>query len=323
MPRNDRSYPQRGSTSLLFAIVVVPLILVFLAVIVEVSQFFGMREEALQGLDSELAVALRTMEGAGTTSDKIRVRLSHLGALLTVEDVRVARDGAIVDGLVRGSFHGPLTELAFRLTGGAVDGAPFEIVARARRPRSGVLLVLDRTIPLEGDPCSDPGLRTRAEGVSRISERLRGAGISSVRIAVVPGVLNEIDLLGDEDGVPRCSGSDSSYGNARSVQGVSHEGSIDPLATGMEMVESVASTVASGLSEQGVVIIVGSNTPASDDRIAAALSLLEEEAVRQRFVIRAIGVIVGDFESTLGFRVMTLRRHISLRRCCTMYRGRW
>jgi hypothetical protein len=72
----------------------------------------------------------------------------------------------------------------------------------------------------------------------------------------------------------------------------------------MEMVESVASTVASGLSEQGVVIIVGSNTPASDDRIAAALSLLEEEAVRQRFVIRAIGVIVGDFESD---EVVTVR----------------
>lgn len=293
MPRSNAVQRQWGSVSLLFTVVVVPLLLLFLSVGIEISQFLGMREEVLEYLDAEMLSALRAREGREEIAERVRGRLDRLRPYMTVEEVGVTVRGPSVEGRVRGRYRGPLIEVAAHLAGGAVEGIPLEVLSFARRPRSAALLILDRTVPEGADRCGDPGLIARALVVSRIAEQLTEVGVATVRLAVFPGVDGEIDILREGDRVPRCPGTSLSQFGVQRVEGTAQGALPDSLAAALRTVEGALALSSSESLERRTVIMVGARTEATKDYMTTALSLLENEAARQRLVIEGVGIAVG------------------------------
>ena len=293
MPRSNPPGHERGSASLLFAVVVVPLLLLFMSVGIEVSQFLGMREEVLEDLDAEMLAALRSRDGKEQIAERVRGRLDRLRPYMTVEEVGVTVRGPSVEGRVRGRYRGPLIEVASHLAGRAVEGIPLEVLSSARRPRSAALLVLDRTVPEGADPCGDPGLIARALVVSRIAEQLTEAGVATVRLAVFPGVDGEIDILREGDRVSRCPGNSLSQFAVQRVEGTAQHALPDSLTAAHQTVEGALALSSFESLERRTVIMVGTLTDRAKDFMTTALSLLESEAVRQRLVMDGVGIAVG------------------------------
>lgn len=294
MPRSESICSQRGAASLLVAVFVLPVMLVLLSVGIEVSGFFGVREEVLEHLDAEMLAALRTDQGDEAIATKVRERVAALRPYLAVEDVRVVRHGASIEGRVRGLYRGPLIEVASQLAGVPPQATSMEVVSFARRPLSAVLLVLDRTLAEGREACRDPGLSARAEAVTRSVDRLRKAGVTTVRIAVFPGVAGEVETLGVDDSVPRCPGGDPSKESARYLQGTMPGDLPDPLSAAVGIVERAMSLSTTGPVEQRAVIIVSKGNGGGAEIMMTALSLLEHEAARQRTSIQGVGIGVTD-----------------------------
>jgi hypothetical protein len=268
--------------------------LVLLSVGIEVSGFFSAREEVLEHLDAEMLAALRTDQGDEATAARIRARFRALRPYLVVEDVRVARRGASIEGRVRGLYRGPLLEVASHLAGVPPQFTSMEVVSLARRPLSAVLLVLDRTLSEGSDPCRDPGLSARAEAVTRSVDRLREAGVATVRIAVFPGRDSEVETLGVDDSVPRCPGHDSSQERARYVQGTKAGELPSPLVAAVQIVERVIGLSTTAPLEQRAAIIVSKGSGVGVEIMTTTLSLLEQEGARQRVSIHGVGIGVTD-----------------------------
>lgn len=294
MPRSEAICSQRGAVSLLVAAFVLPILFVLLSVGTEVSGFFGAREEVLEHLDAQLLAALRGEQGDQAIAARVQDRLSALRPYLVVEDVRVDRRGASIEGRVRGRYRGPLVEIASHLTGVAPHATSMEVVSFVRRPVSSVLFVLDRTLGEGSEPCGDPALSARVESVMRSVDRLKSTGGATVRIAVLPGVHGEIDILGGDDGVPRCPGSDPSSESARYVQGTAVAELPDPLSAAVRIVDGVMSLSATTPLEHRALIIVSKGNGGGAEFMTTALALLEHEGVRQRASIQGVGIAVTD-----------------------------
>jgi hypothetical protein len=296
MPRSKVLASQRGSASLLLAVFVLPVMLVLLSIGIEVSGFFGAREEVLEHLDAEMLAGLRTDEPGDAIAATIRGRLRALRPYVAVEDVRVDRRGASIEGRVRGHYRGPLLDLASQLVGVAPQFTSMEVVSFARRPLSAVLLVLDRTVTEGSDPCRDPGLSARAEAIAQSVDRLRKAGVATVRIAVFPGADSDVEVLGDDDSVPRCPVGDSSRENARYVQGAMTGALPSPLGAAVGIVERVMSLSTTAPIEQRAVIIVSKGVGGGAEVMTTTLSLLEQEGARQGVSIHGVGIGVTESE---------------------------
>ncbi|MEN9847043.1 MAG: hypothetical protein RIS36_2190 [Pseudomonadota bacterium] len=294
MPRSEVTCSQRGAVSLLVAAFVLPILFVLLSIGIEVSGFFGAREEVLEQLDAELLAALRGGRGDDAIAERVQDRLSALRSYLVVEDVRVDRRGASIEGRIRARYRGPLVELASHLTGVAPHATSMEVVSFVRRPRSAVLFVLDRTLAEGNAPCGDPALSARVETVMRSVDRFKSAEGVTVRIAVLPGFQGEIDILGGNDGVARCPGSDPSGESARYVQGTPVDELPDPLSAAVRIVDGVIGLSATSPLEQRAVIMVSKGKGGGAEIMTTALSLIEHEAVRQRVSIQGIGIAVTD-----------------------------
>jgi hypothetical protein len=293
MPRSNPPGHERGSASLLFAVVVVPLLLLFMSVGIEVSQFLGMREEVLEYLDAEMLAALRSRDGKEQIAERVRGRLDRLRPYMTVEEVGVTVRGPSVEGRVRGRYRGPLIQVASHLAGRAGEGIPLEVLSFARRPRSAALLVLDRTVPEGAEPCGDSGLIGRALVISKIAEQLTEAGVATVRLAVLPGVDGAVDVLKEGDRVPRCPGNSLSQFAVQRVEGTAQDALPDSLTVALQTVEGALALSSSESLERRTVIMVGTLPDRAKDFMTTALSLLENEASRQRLVMDGIGIAVG------------------------------
>jgi hypothetical protein len=282
---------------------VLPLILILLSVGIEVSQFFGMREEVLERLDNEMVAALRTGDTDAQVLTNLRGRLHTLRPHLMVEEATIQRSGGLVEGIARARYRGPLLELVGQLTGGAVTGAPMEVVSRARRPRSALLIILDRSIEMGSESCADKNLATRAEAVAKLVERFRSAGVASVQVGVVPGGIFELELIGEGDHIPRCPSGESSLPRIGSIQGSSRSVSPDPLAVALRIIEIVVGLSDSGQPEQRSVIMVAPHFESSLNLVTTSFALLENEAGRQRVSLQATGVVVDESDQQNFFTV--------------------
>ena len=302
---------QWGSASLLLAMVVLPFMLLLIALAVEISQFFGAREEVLEHLDHEVSNFLRGQESEEHVASRIRRRLAALRPYVVVDDVRVTRNGAVSEGLAHLSYRGPLIEMFTQLSGISSGGTPMEVVARARRPRSGALLILDRTIGEGADGCADPDLIARAEAVGALMERLRGAAVEVIRVGVYPGVDGEVAFLSDDDGIPRCPGTDPTFVSVRRVQGVPGTAAPEPLSAAFRIVEGAVSLSNLHLLERNSVIIVASHTESNEELMRASFSLLEQEEARRRSKLRAVGVAISDVKDGDFFAVRSLTERTS------------
>jgi len=225
---------------------------------------------------------------------RVRERLGALRPYLRVEEVSIRRSGVSADGIVRGSYQGPLLEVASRLAGSVVGGISMEVVASVRKPRGETFILIDRTIGEQGDPCGDGGLIVRAETAAHLARRLQAAGMERVHVGVFPGARREIDLIGDGDTVPRCSGGDASMFGIREIQGVPEGALPDPVSIALGIVEAVTNVSDESHLEKRSIIIIAPFSENSEERVTTSLGLLENEAARQGITLQTIGLVVDE-----------------------------
>jgi hypothetical protein len=110
---------------------------------------------------------------------------------------------------------------------------------------------------------------------------------------VFPGVDGEIDILREGDRVPRCPGTSLSQFGVQRVEGTAQGALPDSLAAALRTVEGALALSSSESLERRTVIMVGARTEGTKDYMTTALSLLENEAARQRLVTEGVGIAVG------------------------------
>lgn len=302
--RRSRIPPeQRGSASLLFAVVVLPFLIILLVVGIEAAHFFCAREEILERLDFEVLASLRAGGDGARAAAQVRDRLNSLRPYVMVDDVRVTRQGGSSGGIVRARYKGPLLEIAANLVGSAAVDIPMEVTSSARRPHGAAFLLLDRTVLEGADPCADSTLLARAEAVQALGERLRSEGIESILVGVTPGTRGEIAIIGEEDGVERCSGSDGSIFDLRTIQGTPQSEIPDSLALASRIVEVVTSQTGEPAPETRSVMMFAPRLARTDAYMTDAFALLESEAARERVSLRVIGLSVAEPDSVDSFSV--------------------
>ena len=288
---------QRGSASLLFAVLVLPFLVILLGVGIEASYFFGAREEILERLDTEVLASLRAGGAGGRAAAQVGDRLNSLWPYVMVDDVRVTRRGGYSEGIVRARYKGPLLEMAASLVGSAAVEIPIEVSSSARRPHGGAFLLLDRTVSEGADTCADSNLLARAEAVQDLAERLRGEGMESILVGVTPGMLGEIAIIGEDDGVARCSGGESSIFNVRNIRGAPPSELPDSLALASRIVEIVTSQTGAPTPETRSVIMFAPRSARTNIYMTDAFALLESEAARERISLRVVGLSVADSDT--------------------------
>lgn len=285
----------RGSASLLFMVVVLPFLCISLVVGIEVSQFFGLREEVQQLLDSEAKASLGRSHTAAQVSRRIESRVESLKPYVSVSRIETSKTPRHETIMVTGAYRGLFAQLVGFLAGGGSGVIPFELSTTVRRARTAALVVIDRSVGVTGVVCGDDNLSRRAILVDRLVRDLHAFGVDTVHVGVTPGIGGEIDILSPTDEVSRCGGLDASSPlRIPSVEGVSDTAAVDPLSLAYRAVQLLFSSALPADIEQRALIMVAPPREARTEAITTTFSLLESEAARQRVKVTAVGIAVGD-----------------------------
>lgn len=285
---------ERGSASLLCAVVLMPLFFVLLTVGVETSRYFGMRESLLAHLDREMATSLRLNDTEERAEERLRERVAALGFQLAELSVQIKRQGPILEGAVRGVYQAPMGALAARLTGGPPEGIFLAVSSRVRRPRASALIVLDRSIDAGANPCDADELKARTQAVSRLGARLREEGMAQIDIAVFPGATQELELLHEGDDLPRCPVTDSSLGRVESIQGLSRRDVPQPLTFAHQTTRLFLNASEGNAVERRTLILVTSTHGSNVDVFSTTAALVEREADLRGTSARNVGILVDQ-----------------------------
>ncbi len=284
---------ERGSASLLCA-VLMPLFFVLLTVGVETSRYFGARESLLALLDREMATSLRLNDTREQAEERLREGVTALEFQLADLNVRIERQGSMLEGVVRGVYQVPIGSLAARLTGGTPDGIPLAVSSRVRRPRAAALIVLDRSIEAGANPCDEDGLKARTQAVSRLGARLREEGMSRIEIAVFPGTAQELDRLHEGDDLPRCPVTDTSLGRVESIQGVSRRYVPEPLTLAEHAARLFLHASEGNGAERRSLVMIASTYDSNVDVFSTTAALVERDAEMRGTSVRSVGILVDQ-----------------------------
>ena len=303
------SRSERGSASILFAVVVLPMLFILAMIGVELSQFFSMREEVQRIVDGEAKESLGRPYASDYVARRISSRLGALKPYVEVAVVKATTSGKRGEVVVQGTFNGVMAQFVGFLLQKGMDGIPFAISSAVRRTSTSALILLDRTVDAKSPKCGDQNLILRASVVANLARDLQAAGASTVQIGVIPGVQQEIDLLSVNDRVPRCGGGASeSLFQVASVEGVQGIKSIDSVevayaATQLLLLKKDAGAGTQAAIEQRALIMVAPPFEARSEAITTTFSLLEHEIARQEARISAVGVVVGGPSGGIFFDV--------------------
>lgn len=291
----------RGSASIIFMVVVLPFLAILAMVGIEMTQFFGMREEVRRILDAEAKQSLGRPYPSDYVARRITSSLESLQPYVVVDSVRADTSAHQGEVVVTGTFNGALSKFVGLLLRQEVVGIPFRISSGVRRAKTLGLIVLDRTIGEGEEPCDGENLSARASMVSRIARDLEGSGVGQLAIGVTPGVVSEIDLLAPNDDLPRCGGARSGYLGVESIEGATAGTFSDPIAVAYRATQLLLSAKGSGSVEQRAIVMVVPPALARSEAVPATFSLLEHEATRQSAKITEVGIVVGGARGEVFF----------------------
>lgn len=305
---------ERGSASLLGAVVIMPLFFVLLTVGIETSRYFGARESLLAVLDREMTTSLRLNDTEEQAEERLLERVATLGFQLADLSVQIKRQGPILEGGVRGVYPVPIGSLAARLTGGTPEGIPLAVWSRVRRPRASALIVLNRSIEAGTNPCDADGLRARTQAVSRLGGRLREEGMTQIDIAVFPGTAQELDLVYEGDDIPRCAVTDTSLGRVESIQGVSRRYVPEPLTLAEHAARLFLNASEGNGAERRSLVMIASTHNFYADVFLATAALAERDADMQGTSVRIVGILVDESPNEVSNVALGSRGRSSLLR---------
>lgn len=186
-PASRVLHNQCGATSVLFAVLVMPLMLFLLVLATDLATFYTVREEVRTILDDEARLALTRPRSDLSDSAAVQARLGRLGLFVENVKVRVTRSDGAVELVCDAQYRGLLTPLVGGLLGRSLPVLPAGHTVVARPPRTRLLIVLDRTVRgAASDLCADAEFEADKRFVSKLSTALSAAGASVVRVGFSP-----------------------------------------------------------------------------------------------------------------------------------------
>lgn len=284
----------RGSASILFMVVVLPFLFILAVVGIEVTQFFGMREEVRRIIDSEAKQSLARSYSPEYVERRIAEQLSRLEPYVEVFDVDVTSTAGRGDVVVKGAFNGALNKFVGVLLQQESAPMSFSIASSARRTRTIAFIILDRTLAAGSEVCGDEGFALRAGLVEQIARDLQAAGAEGVMVGVTPGVDGEIEIVSANDRLPRCRTLDGgSHLDVASIQGALTTDAFDSVSIAYRAVERLLTATSNSAVEQRAIIMVAPPSVEQSRAIPTTFSLLEHEAARFNVKVTGVGIVVG------------------------------
>lgn len=283
----------KGSASILFMVVVLPFLAILALVGIEMTQFFGMREEARRILDSEAKQSVGRPYSPDSVARRVAMSFQALQPYVEVLDVRADATAQRAEIVVTGTFNGALNTFVGHLLQREAVGIPFRISSGVRRARTIGLVVLDRTIGAGEAPCGSTNLTVRATMVSELARRLEAAGVEHVMVGIVPGIDAEVDLLLSNDRLPRCGGARRGHRGVESIEGIAEAPFMDSVAVAYRATQLLLLADSAAPVEQRAIVMVAPPQETRSRTLSTTFSLLEHEAARQNSKVTALGLVVG------------------------------
>jgi hypothetical protein len=208
-------------------VMVLPLLFALFTVTIDLSHYFGIRDELQRVIDREAHDALVYDKTSQQVTAAIRNRMGNLGGMAEITSVRSTRSRGRNVIFVDGTYQGAFAEVAQRLYGQRSAVLSFAARAEVRIQPSAALILFDRSSVPVGSECADAGLRAMSLFVDRLTDSWIQSADTAVSVGVFPGVTAPIDLLSvtGSDPIPRCRGrAAGAHVDASAVQGTSGMG---------------------------------------------------------------------------------------------------
>ena len=235
----------RGMVSILFVAVVLPLTLMFLTVTVELSHFFGIRDELQKIVDREAYASLARGASEAEIKTGISERMRGISGMASITQVRVQgdRDRKFVG--VSAQYSGAFFQLTQRLFGIDQEALPIAASSQVRLQSSAALVVFDRQIVDPIESCSSDDLGAIGSFVNRLSAVWQRTNSISLSVGVIPGSSQIVNLVNspEQDGLQRCS-------NANGVGAIA--GAMDPGHAPMDQALAIADLAINQLIQAAV-----------------------------------------------------------------------
>ncbi len=310
---------QGGMVSAIFLVAVLPVMMVLLCLGLELTHFFGARDDVQRLVDRVTRASLTKGMSGPEAERALRAELAQLHDLVSVESVKIQRAAQWSESRVEGRFRGVFSELAAMLAGSSQARLPVSVHARIRRVEARVLIVLDRSAFGSELACDSEGFKALASFVESLSLHLVSQQLAKVSVAVIPGASQPLEVLqpfGAQDLLPRCRPRRAQVGFDVPSLAAAKEG--QPSASvGSSGVEALRVELLSGTAESRAVVVVQRWSVESQLGYGQALfSALDADARARRISLNGIHVLLDGADaagaalpafSGTGVRLKTVR----------------
>lgn len=280
----------------LFAGVVLPLVFIMFTVTVELSQFFGIREEVQQSLDREAHDVLRFSRLTEGAEDSLRRQLGSVGDVVMVRDVAVVRDARQATVSAQLDYNGVFLSLVEGLFGIQPGLLSMRVESQAQVQTSAALIVLDRSVMLGDDRCLSDALTSRQIFVDSLLARWADITTGGVSVAVFPGENEPVEGVFEDgsDEVGRCGVRDARrLIDAQSIMGVSAV-SFDSYDVAFSMLDLVSRVLVEQPVTKRVIIMVMSRERYAEGYAAATANILQQATNGAPLPIDLVTIVVDD-----------------------------
>jgi hypothetical protein len=241
-------------------VMVLPLFCALFALTIDLSHYFGIRDELQRVIDREAHDALVFGKTHEQVSNAIRARMNTLGGMAAITSVRSTRSRGRNVIFVDGTYQGAFVEVAQRLYGRDSQVLSFAARAEVSIQSSAALIILDRSAVPAGSECTDTGLQAMSLFVDRLTDSWVQTAGTQVSVGAFPGTNEPIELLSSDlaDPLPRCRARSSETSiDASALAGSAGDAGFSATAFAYKAQELVArNLVAQPVEVRSVVLVM-------------------------------------------------------------------
>jgi hypothetical protein len=288
---------QAGMVSLLFVVIVFPLILIMFTLTIELSNFFGIRDELQRVVDREAHDALVRGRNADQVERLVRARSATVDGMAAVESVTTQRSPATVQVSAVARYQGAFFQFIQRLVGQEQTVMPMRLDSQVRVLPAATLIVFDREVQSASIECSSADLQAITSFVDRLADTWVGVASAEVAVAVTPGdgvPLKQLSPLGD-DLLPRCRGQNSGHlVDAAAIRGTGVPAFFSAYRFAVELVELASSVVLNRPVLKRSIVLVLDRARYAQGYSSLAYSLLVEATSATGMAVDLYTIVVDN-----------------------------
>lgn len=295
----ERCHPASGVATLIFIALILPFMAVMLSVTVDFARFFSIRDELQRVTDGEVFEALARGLSAQEVERNIRTRMRNVDGIIELSEVFHTRGQARRVVGASANYSGVFFQFVQEMIGTERRTLPINVSSTARIQSASSLIIIDRTVGVESNPCDDLALQAVGSFTGRVVANWGSIANAKSIVGVTPGVSEALELVSSNgsDEIPRCgqmtSSQDAGFLNFRGVQG----GLIDPLDLAFAAREIASTELFSQVSEVRSIVLVLRRSNYDLGVAQALYNLLRESAHDLNFSVDFYTLVIDDSQT--------------------------